>query len=331
MAHRITLLTFDECFASNIVGSADLLNTANLVAARSDPGRTPAFEWQVLSPGGRAIRGSSGLELPVDGALERDPPGKLIIVPAYGSPDVESLFAALRSHRRQLLPWLRAQYQSGVTIAANCSGSFILAEAGLLDGMTATTAWWLVPTFEQRYPNARVDATALLTESGRIICSGAGMSHVDLVLHLIGRLVGRETAHACAKYVAIDDTRRSQAPYLVANHLCSDDPLVTRAERWIKANLHHPFTIDRLAGHVAVSPRTLSRHFKDRTGDSPLAFVQRVRVETSKALLENTRLRIGEIVDRAGYGDDSSFRRQFKRHTSLSPNEYRQRFRLRER
>jgi transcriptional regulator GlxA family with amidase domain len=329
LAHRITLLALDECLASNVVGAADLLKAANLVAARLDPPREPVFEWQVLSPDGRPIRASNGLTLSVDGALDRTPPGKVIIVPAFGSPEPERFLAALESHQR-LLPWLRTQYESGVTLAAICSGSFLLAEGGMLDGRCATTSWWLAEIFEQRYPKVRLEIGSMLTESERVICSGTGMSHLDLVLHLIGRYAGREMARLCAKYVALDDRRRSQAPFLIRHHAGSHDPLITKAERWIKANLRDTITLEGIAAHVAASPRTLTRHFKKSTGASPLGFVQEIRIETSKALLENTNLRISEIIERVGYSDGSSFRRQFKRYTTLSPNEYRQRFGLRD-
>jgi transcriptional regulator GlxA family with amidase domain len=327
VAHRITLLALDGCFASNLVGCVDLFNTANLAAARLDPPGAPVFEWQVLSPGGLPVRASNGITLSVDGALEGAGLGKLIVVPAFGSPEPEQFLSALAGHCH-LLPWLRKQYESGVTLAASCSGSFLIAEAGLLDGRRATTSWWLGPLFEKRYPKVRLELDAMLTDCERVICSGTGMSHLDLVLHLIERHAGREMARLCAKYVVLDERRRSQAPFVILNHARSHDPLVTKAEKWIKANLRRRISTATIAAQVAVSPRTLTRHFSQSTGDSPLGFVQKIRIEASKALLENTRLRIGDIVDRVGYSDDAAFRRLFKRYTSLSPQEYRQRFGL---
>lgn len=325
MANRVTLLALDECFASSIACTVDLLNTANLVAAALDPPREPVFEWQVLSLDGRAVRASNGYDIPVDGRIDGSLRGKLVVVPAFGSPHPDLLVGALQ-RQQALLPWLRSEHASGVTIAASCSGTFLLAESGLLDGRRATTSWWLAAAFERRYPAVRLELASMLTEDGRLICAGAGMSHLDLALRLIERFGGRDIGRLCAKYAVLDDGRRSQAPFVVLTHVRSYDPLIVRAERWIRANLHRSIGVDEIAGQVAVSPRTLARRFRECTGDSPQVFVQKARIEMSKALLENTELSADAIVERVGYGDARTFRRLFRKHTSLSPRDYRKRF-----
>ena len=325
MPHRITMLALEGCFASNVVGTIDMLWTANQVATRLDPAREPVFAWQVLSPGGVPVRASNGYRMAVDGDIDRLPPGKVVVIPAFGSPEADRHFQAVRSHAT-LLPWLRSQYESGTILAATCSGSFLLAESGLLDGRAATTSWWLAAAFADRYPKVHLDASSMLTESDRLICSGTGMSHLDLALHLIDRLAGRELSRACAKYAVLETARRSQAACVVLNHARCYDPLVVKAEKWIKRNLSHAIELDDIAAEVCVSSRTLTRRFKESTGDSPHVFVQKVRVELSKALLENTQLRMGAILARIGYTDDSAFRRLFKKYTGLSPREYRERF-----
>ena len=323
MAHRITLLALEGCFASNITGAIDLLNTANVVARRLE--REPLFEWQVLSPDGRAVRASSGYRMTVDGALDKAPPAKVVMIPAFGSPQPEQLAAAVK-RQAGLLPWLIGQYESGATLAASCSGTFLLAESGLLEGKPATTSWWLADAFRQRYPKVNLDLACMLTDGGRLLCSGSGMSHLDLSLHLIERIAGRDIARVCAKYTVLDDQRRSQAAYIILNHARNYDPLITRAEKWLKANLRKPIGMKELAAELAVSPRTMARRFRHSTGDSPQVFLQKLRVETGKALLENTALRMDQILERIGYDDDSAFRRLFRKHTSLSPREYRRRF-----
>jgi transcriptional regulator GlxA family with amidase domain len=173
-----------------------------------------------------------------------------------------------------------------------------------------------------------VDAglSGVVTRGKRVVCSGAGMSHLDLALHFIARFAGRDIARSCARCTVLDDQRRSQAPFIILDHARRSDPLITRAERWIKANLQRELSVTKIAANVAVSPRTLARHFRECTGDSPQIYVQKLRVEAAKALLENTRLRMSEVLERVGYGDESTFRRLFKRHTSLSPRDYRRRF-----
>ena len=325
MTHRITLLALEGCFASNLIGFIDLLYTANIVAVRAAPARKPVFEWTVLSLDGRAVRASNGCMLAVDGRIGRRRAGKVIVVPAFGSPQAGPLLEAVKRHEL-LLPWLRAQHKAGATLAATCSGSFLLAESGVLDGKPATTSWWLAQAFAERYPKAKLDLAAMVTHGNRVVCSGAGMSHLDLALHLIERFAGRDIARACARYTVLDDQRRSQAPFMILDHVHSYDPLITRAERWMKANLRRHINVGQIAAQVAVSPRTLDRRFKQCTGDSPQIYLQKLRVEAGKALLENTRLRMSEVLERIGYGDESTFRRLFKRHTSLSPRDYRRRF-----
>jgi transcriptional regulator GlxA family with amidase domain len=319
------LLALEECFASSITGPLDLFNTANLLAPRLGTAPLPVFEWQVLSTDGASVRATNGYRIDVDGDLDQAAGTHVIMIPAFGSPEPDQLVQAVRKQER-LLGWLRSQYESGATVAASCSGTFLLAESGLLDNRLATTSWWLAPIFAHRYPNARLDWMCMLTDQDRLLCAGAGMSYLDLTLHVISQRAGRELARLCAKYTVLDDERRSQAPYMILDHVRSHDPLITRAEKWLKTKLCERVSIEEMAAHLAVSPRTLARRFQKSTGSSPSAFVEQLRVEMSKALLENTALRMGEILDRIGYNDDSAFRRLFRRHTGLSPREYRKRF-----
>jgi len=325
MAHRIAIVALDDCFASNVVGLVDLLHSANLIAAQCDPPLDSMFEWQVLSSDGRPVRASNGYTLAVDGAVNGRWQAKVVVVPAFSIAHPRQLEAKL-ARERGLVRWLQAQFRSGATIAAVCSGSFLVAESGLLNRKPATTTWWLAPLFEQRYPRVALDPSSMLTDADRLICCGTGMSHVDLGLYLVERYGSPELARLCAKYVVLDSRRRSQAPYMILNHVRTYNPVILKAEKWIKANVRRSITVEAIARHVAVSQRTLLRLFKESTGASPLAFVQKVRIEASKALLENTRLRIDEIVDRVGYTDDGAFRRLFRKHTNMSPRAYRIRF-----
>jgi len=124
----------------------------------------------------------------------------------------------------------------------------------------------------------------------------------------------------------LDDQRRSQAPYIILNHSRTYDPVITKAEKWIKANLRKQISVKALAAELAVRPRTLARRFKECTEDSAQVFVQMLRIESGKALLENTALRMVEILERIGYSDDSAFGRLFRKHMGLSPRDYRSRF-----
>jgi transcriptional regulator GlxA family with amidase domain len=325
MSQLITLLALEGCFASNIMGAIDLFNTANQVAARQNTHNAPVFAWQVLSPDGRPAKASNGYRIAVDGAIDNARQSAMILIPAFGSPRPQLLLAAL-ARNANLIPWIQAQYAAGAEIASTCSGSFLLAETGLLNGKRATTSWWLAEEFAQRYTRVDLDVASMVTDADGLICSGAGMSHLDMTLYLIAKIAGRELAHQCARYVVLDEQRLSQAPYMILNHIRSHDPLIIKAEKWIQANLDRNIRIDELAAHVTVSPRTLIRHFKQATGDTPRGFVRKVRIEAGKALLVNTNLRLSEILTRIGYENESTFRRTFKKYTTMSPRDYRHRF-----
>lgn len=325
MPHRVTLLALEGCFASNILGAIDLFDVTNRLAARQEPDNPPIFTWQVLSPDGQPVKSSNGYFITVDGSLYEAPTANTIMIPAFGSPRPQELIAVLM-RQSCLITWLQAQHQAGVAIAATCSGSFLLAESGLLNGRPATTSWWLADDFAKRYKQVNLDIASMLTDDQGLMCSGAGMSHLDLSLYLIEKIAGRDIAHQCARYTVLDEQRRSQAPYIILNHLRTHDPLITKAEKWIQENLDQDIRIEDIAAHVAASPRTLIRHFKEATGDTPQGFVRKLRIETGKALLENTQLRLSEILARLGYQDESTFRRTFKKYTALSPSDYRRRF-----
>jgi transcriptional regulator GlxA family with amidase domain len=149
---------------------------------------------------------------------------------------------------------------------------------------------------------------------------------VDLTLYLIEKFAGRELANICARYIVMDNRRPPQTPEFVRHHAQTHDPLITKAEKWMRANLRQDLRVADVAKQVAVSERTLIRRFQKATGASPQAYLQRLRLEAGKALLANSAYRIDQILERIGYRDDGAFRRQFKRYTNLSPREYRRRF-----
>jgi len=325
MTQHITLLAFDECLASAVIGAKDLFGAANMIAAQLDARAAVPFQTRLVSPDGAPVRAAGGYWIQPDGALADAPPAQAIVVPGISVVERDVLVCALE-RLQPLSGWLRLQHRGGSWIAASCTGSFILAEAGLLEGRRATTTNWFAELFEQRYPAVRLDRDVPLTAGDRIACGGGAFSYVDLTLYLVEQLASRELARACARYVVMDNRRGAKAPELIRHHARTYDPLITKADRWIRANLKRKIGVQDVAAHVAVSMRTLMRRFRDSTGESPQGYLQRIRLEAAKALLANSRLRLDQILERIGYHDDSAFRRLFKRRTSLSPREYRQRF-----
>jgi transcriptional regulator GlxA family with amidase domain len=228
-----------------------------------------------------------------------------------------------------LLAALRHQHERGTLIATYCTGAFLLAEAGLLNGRVATTHWSKRKTFNSRYPEVELRASEVLTEQDRIICSGAVTSYQNLALRVVEKLANARLAAASAKVMLIDANRVSQDSFIDFSRmdlLEHDDQLVARAQRWMEKHLHEPFNLTRSSRHLAVSERTINRRFKLAVGEPPLKHLQTLWIEVAKRLLETRQLSIDAVSGRVGYVDMSSFRQLFKRVTGVSPGEYRRRF-----
>src|SRR6202000_3021003 len=203
------------------------------------------------------VRSGQGLSIPVK-AITASLKPEWVIVPALSTGRPEQLIPALaRRDVIQATAQLRKWHDAGAQIAASCIGTFILAEAGLLDHQEATTTWWLAPLFRQRYPNVLLDETRMLVPSDVGVTAGAAMGHLDLALWLI-RQSSPELAALVSRYL-LADLRSSQAAYIIPNHLAQADPLIEKFERWSREHLSSGFSLQAVADALATSPRTLQR------------------------------------------------------------------------
>ena len=219
---------------------------------------------------------------------------------ALARPDIRDATAALQQWAGQ-----------GAIMSAACIGTFVLAEAGLLDHREATTTWWLAPLFRTRYPSVRLDESHMLVKSGKVVTAGAALSHMDLALWLI-RQHSPRLAAVTAKYLIVD-SRPSQSAYVLTDHLIHNDPVVERFERWARTRLAHGFSLDEAAKAVASSKRTLARRMQAVLGKSPLSYVQSLRVERAVHLLKTSDASVDEIAARVGYADGVTLRTLLRR------------------
>jgi transcriptional regulator GlxA family with amidase domain len=326
---KLAIWALGRGLATGIAAPVDVLTVANAVAVRQgQPGARPLFRWSVQSPDGGAVRTAAGVTLHADGAL--DPDGRVDVVFLPGL-FIEStgpeLWRELKRHE-WLLPALRKQHERGTVIAANCTSTLLLAEAGLLDGRVATTSWWLARTFERRYPAVVLRVHQAVTQDGGIFCSGASTAGIQLALRLVEKFASRGVAMSTAKTLLVEGSRGLQAPYqmLASSAHAHDDALVLRAQRWIERRLGEPFDLPALAQAIAVSERTVIRRFKTALGDTPGRYAQSLKVQSAKQLLETRALSWEAVCERVGYSDPSSFRRLFKREVGVSPGRYQERF-----
>jgi transcriptional regulator GlxA family with amidase domain len=248
---------------------------------------------------------------------------ELVIVPGLGTPSAGELETKLKTPMcRRAVDMLARAHTAGAMLAASCASTFLLAETGLLDGRRATTTWWFAPLFRQRYPAVELLTEQMVVADWPIATGGAAMAQMDLMLAVVGRFAGPSLARACANYLLLDG-RRSQAPFMAINYLASQDPRMAKAEKWVRDNIARDFAIDELAGAVALAPRTFARRVSATCGISPIQFVQRIRLETARFLLETTRLSVDEIARQVGYAEPSTLRRLIRRDTKHPPGHFR--------
>ncbi|KVK89111.1 GlxA family transcriptional regulator [Burkholderia sp. MSMB1498] len=325
----IRIWAVEHCLASGIAAPIDMLTAANHLAAEDgSERRARAFTWRVDSIDGNPVRTASGQIAQVDGRIDGRSAADAIWLTGPFVSDVGRLLSrpALLA---PLLDALRRQHARGTLIATYCTGAFLLAEAGLLDGRVATTHWSKATSFRARYPEVELRASDVLTEQEGILCSGAVTSYQNLALRVVEKLGTPKLAAATAKIMLIDMNRVSQDSFIDIAHADSrehDDAVVARAQRWMERHLREPFSLTRLSRHLAVSERTVNRRFKEAVGAPPLRYLQTLRIEVAKRLLEQRKLGIDAVCERVGYTDVSGFRQLFKRVTGVSPGEYRRRF-----
>ncbi len=247
-----------------------------------------------------------------------------IILPGFFAESLDHIVSRLHSTWRTVVDRLRHLPETTL-VAASCYGTFVLAEAGLLNGVPATTTWWLAREFRQRHPDVRLDADKTLVDSGRAITAGAMTAHTDLSLHVLRRLGGAALARSVSGIMLVDGARTSQRPFMSVQKDYSE-PLIRHSIEWMNDHLAQPASIEDLVNAMHVSYRTLNRRFIEITGLTPLAYLQALKIERAKELLESTHHDFEAITSNVGYEDVSSFRRLFKRATGLSPAQYRRQF-----
>jgi len=226
--------------------------------------------------------------------------------------------------------WLREARADGSMICSVCTGSVLLAEAGLLDGLEATTHWAAAHLFKRFYPSVRLVPERILVPTGpehRVVTSGGSASWAELVLYLIARFCGRQEAIRAAKVFVIGDREDGQLPFsAMMRPRGHGDGAIENCQAWIGAHYAVASPVAAMIERSGLAPRTFKRRFRAATGYTPLEYVQSLRVEEAKHLLETTAMATDEIGAEVGYQDPSSFRRLFKRLTGVTPARYRQRF-----
>ncbi len=319
---KITVVAIETNVSSSVTVPLDVFYLSSWFWERTGTGdQRPFFEVELVSVDRKPIQGHRHVTLMPDRSIDEASETDVIMIPVIG----DRIRDVLDSNR-PLMEWLKRHHRRGVEITAVGTGVFLLAEAGLLEDRIATTHWLYVEPFRQMYPQIQLMPERLITEDGNIICSG-GNSSYDLPLYMIEKYCGHELAVLASKFLILDLPRTLQTPYTIFDfQLDHNDEEILAAQKWIQAHFKEDFTIDRVAEAINMSPRTFQRRFKQATGESPLVYLQRFRVEMAKRMLEKGNLSVEQIAVQIGYENSSSFRKVFKKCSGLSPTEYRRRF-----
>jgi transcriptional regulator GlxA family with amidase domain len=316
---RIFVLALEGVFDTGLTTVLDGLTMANSLACTTGI-TTAGFDIKVVGMRPQ-VRTALGLQVPVHEVTDAPAPD-WVVVPALNRTTAEDLVPVLgRDDVVDALGALRSWHSGGARIAAACTGTFVLAESGLLDGGEATTTWWLSPLFRQRYPHVHLDAHRIVVPSGKALTAGAALSHVDLALWLI-RNHSPELAALVARYLVFD-SRLSQSAYAISDHLAHSDPLVERFDRWAREHLDTAFSLDVVADALATSTRTLTRRLDAVLGKTPVEYIQDLRVERAVHLLKTSKLTVERIAEQVGYADGHTLRTLLRRRIGKGVRELR--------
>lgn len=320
---KVAVLTLDGCTPLAPIGALELLRKCGEIHQQRTGARRPPFEPELVAARKRNVRTADGLSIRCHRVIDELRKTDLLVLPAIEM-DIERKLEECA----HLIEPIRRLHRRGARVASLCTGAFLLAETGLLDGRDASTHWAAAAVFRQRYPKVRLREERILVDNGDTLTSGGATSFMSLMLYLVEQACGKATAIAASKMLLIDYQKPAQSSYaMFAPRTEHGDGAIDRVQTLVQGAPGKPHSVSELAAHAGLSLRSFIRRFKAATGETPQRYVQRVRIERARALLESTALNVDEIAQRVGYSDAPSFRRLFTRHTGLAPSAYRSRYR----
>ncbi|HSM95701.1 MAG TPA: helix-turn-helix domain-containing protein [Rhizomicrobium sp.] len=320
----VTVVLFDDGYASTAVMPIEVFHSAGaLWRELKGESPEPRFRVTTVSVDGKPVRSPyGGMSMTPQCAIGDITRTDIVIVPTSGLELDEKLV-----ENSALVPWLKKHYAAGAYIAGVCMGAAYLAEAGLLDGKRATTHWAVAADLERRYPKVKWRPDLFVTEEGRLLCSGGLTAAGDVSLYLVEKLCGHEVAVQTAKALLLSMPRTHQSGYAVLPlSPAHGDDRIRAVETLMQEQFRQNHYTDTLAERAGMSERTFLRRFKAATGRVPAAYLQAVRVEAAKTMLERDTAPVQMVSSSVGYDDVAFFRTLFKRETGMTPAEYRERF-----
>jgi transcriptional regulator GlxA family with amidase domain len=324
---RVSIVVFPECDPSIIYGVFDTLWASGRISEdlQAPPGE-PNFEPVLVSTRKGPIELITGVKIIPQATVADIRSTDVVFVPNI----LVARPADLRALDRRLLDWIMKMHKRGAAVYSACGGSLALAEAGLLDGCQATTHLSYVPLFRDQYPKVTLHPERILVQTGPahgIVCAGGASSWQDLTLLLIAKHVGTNEAIRMSKFFLYQWHRDGQLPYAsMVDNVNHSDEVIARCQRWVSDNYERAEIVSELVRRSGLPKRSFDRRFRTATGYSPLAYVQALRIEEAKQMLETTGVAADAVGRKVGYSDAASFRRLFRRLVGMTPGDYRRKF-----
>ncbi|BDX04634.1 GlxA family transcriptional regulator [Planctobacterium marinum] len=322
----INIIATPNCVISSLTGIVDFMEFCNIFWRYLHPDcEDKLFHCQIYTTQGSEIKSDTGISIKARNISEYEPGDAVFLV---------SIFAHNRTHMEAYLnscdcisAVIKQEHQQGKVIASYCTGTFGLARTGVLDGAPATTVWWMKNLFTEHFPEVKLKMDELVVEHQNLITGGATTSYFSVCMAMLEKMTNDIFATQMSKLLLLDKQRLSQQPFIdTAFIINKHDAVVERVQAWMMSHYAEPFSLDAICEQFAVSKRTLIRRFKNACGETPLNYLQKIRIEKAKHYLESTNLPVEQIVLKVGYEDVASFRKLFTSHTQLSPKNYRERF-----
>jgi transcriptional regulator GlxA family with amidase domain len=320
---EVTIVILDNGFLSTAIGPMEVFYAAGrLMQFLLGAPEQPHFNVRIASIDGKPVTSVYGTSLVPHCRLEDVAQTDLVLITASHSCLLEQFVSST-----SIVPWLCAAHETGSYLAGVCSGVALIAETGLLDGHRATTHWGVAEQYRQRYPKVNWQPEHFVTEDSGLFCGGGVYAAIDLSLYLVEKFCGHEIALECARSLMVTPPRNLQSGYAVAPlSRPHGDEKIRKIEQLLQDRFDREISMDAVAAENAMSQRNLLRRFKAATGYLPGQYVQLLRIGAARQLLERGRAPVQKIASAVGYEDSTYFRGIFKRHTGMTPSEYRNRF-----
>lgn len=317
---HISILVVKEAVLASITDPRYMFTAVNDFLVKA--GKEPLFKVQLVGLSKEVLLNQGSFSVHTDALLEEVKKTDLIFVPALSG----DLRSALEMNR-DFIPWIVSQHQKGAEVASLCIGAFLLASTGLLNGKKCSTHWIYANEFREMFPDVTLVDDRIITEEQGLYSSGGASSYWNLLLYLIEKYTDRQMAIFASKFFAIEIDRKSQSPFIMFNgQKTHEDEPIKKAQEYIENNITERITIEELATMFAIGRRHFERRFKKATNNTPVEYMQRVKIEAAKKQLETSRKNVTEIMYEVGYSDTKAFRTVFKKITGLSPLDYKNKY-----